>query len=129
MKLTVVMDLQKRIAAAERRLKSLREMETSITSRLDGLPRAKAHTSKVEELATRIADTEKNLAEFYAEIDEKASELAEEIFRRVDGMSCTVLFKRYVMCKTFAQIATETNYTEPNIYYWHRQGVKAFGRG
>ncbi|MBQ3441614.1 MAG: hypothetical protein IJG33_00060, partial [Selenomonadaceae bacterium] len=90
MKLDEVIKMRGEIAACERRLESLREMQTAMTSRLDGLPRAKAHTSKVEELATRIADTEKNLAEFYAEIDEKVSKLAEEIFRRVDGMSCTV---------------------------------------
>ena len=47
MKLDTVIKLRGEIVACERRLESLREMETSITSRLDGLPRAKAHTSKV----------------------------------------------------------------------------------
>lgn len=129
MKLDEVIKMRGEIAACERRLESLREMQTAMTSRLDGLPKAKAHVSRVEQVATQIVESESRLAQLYAEVDEKASELAEEIFQRVEGMSCTVLFKRYVMCKTFAQIATETNYTEPNIYYWHRQGVKAFSRG
>ncbi|MBR0288638.1 MAG: hypothetical protein IJQ82_06625 [Selenomonadaceae bacterium] len=129
MKLDEVIKLRGEIAACERRLESLREFETAMTSRLDGLPKATARVSKVEKLALQIVESESCLAQLYAEVDEKARELAEEIFRRVDGMSCTVLFKRYVMCKTFAQIASEMNYSEPNIYYWHRQGVKAFGRG
>lgn len=129
MKLDEVIKMRGEIAACERRLESLREMQTAMTSRLDGLPKAKAHVSRVEKVATQIVDTERCLAELNREVDEKASELAEEIFRRVEGMSCAVLFKRYVMCKTFAQIASETNYSEPNIYYWHRKGVKAFSRG
>ena len=42
MKLDTVIKLRGEIAACERRLESLREMETAMTSRLDGLPRAKA---------------------------------------------------------------------------------------
>ena len=64
MKLTVVMDLQKRIVAAENRLKSLREMETAMTSRLDGLPKSNVQVSRVEKVATQIVDTERRIAPF-----------------------------------------------------------------
>lgn len=81
MKLDTVIKLRGEIAACERRLESLREMETAITARLDGLPRATARVSKVEKLALQIVESEEQLAELNREVDEKASELAEEIFK------------------------------------------------
>ena len=58
MKLDEVIKLRGEIAACERRLESLREFETAMTSRLDGLPKATARVSKVEKLALQIVESE-----------------------------------------------------------------------
>ncbi len=87
MKLDTVIKMRGEIAACERRLESLREMETAITARLDGLPRATARVSKVEKLALQIVESEEQLAELNREVDEKARELAEEIFKFYVGHS------------------------------------------
>lgn len=128
MKLSAVQDLERKIEITRSQLETLRTVATNITSKLGGLPRAKAQTSKVEAVAVRIVDVENQLAELCDELADKSFLLADEIYRRVKGVACTVLFERYVMCKTFAQIATDMNYSEASIYYFHRRGKKEYER-
>lgn len=128
MKLSAVRDIEQKIEVARNQLESLRTAATSITSKIDGLPRAKAQSSKTERFAALIVDAENRLAELSDEYTDVSFALADEINRRVHGKASEVLFQRYCMCKSFSDIAAELNYSKPRIFQLHKQGKLEYER-
>lgn len=128
MKLTAVRDMEREIEMTRGYLESLRTAAESITSKIDGLPRAKAQSSKTERFATLIVDVENRLAELCNEYAAVSFALADEINRRVHGKASEVLFWRYCMCKSFSDIAAELNCSKPRIFQLHKQGKLEYER-
>ena len=126
MDLQAVMTLKTKIEGAEQRLLALRENARAITVKLDGLPRNKNVTSRVEKFATEIVDAENELATLMIELVETTETLTRLIQQRVEGKAAIVLIRRYAMCETFKEIAANLHYTSANVYYLHRQGVRSF---
>jgi len=116
MKLSTVKELETAIKSARSRIEFLRAQAASISPPpLDGLPRAKSSTSRVEAFAALIADEERRLAELCNEHAEKQIQLMTEIYRRVEGKAGEVLILRYVRCLPFREIAACLGYSLPNI--------------
>ncbi len=126
MELLTVRTLKEKIEVAKLKLLALRENAQSITAKLDGLPRSQSLTSKVEKFAAQIVDAENELSRLVIEFAESSEELTTLIKQRVKGNAAIVLYRRYILCETFKEIATAMNYSEHNIYHLHRQGVRSF---
>ena len=128
MELLTVRTLKEKIEVAKLKLLALRENAQSITAKLDGLPRSQSLTSKVEKFAAQIVDAENELSRLVIEFAESSEELTTLIKQRVKGNAAIVLYRRYILCETFKEIATAMNYSEHNIYHLHRQGVRSFSQ-
>lgn len=128
MELLTVRTLKEKIEVAKLKLLALRENAQSITAKLDGLPRSQSLTSKVEKFAAQIVDAENELSRLVIEFAERSEELTTLIKQRVKGNAAIVLYRRYILCETFKEIATAMNYSEHNIYHLHRQGVRSFSQ-
>lgn len=127
MQLSAVLELKKELEQERRRLEELKLLSTNITGKIDGLPRVKAQSSKVE-LAAQIVDSERRISELEVALISQSVTLTEEILKRVTGQAVNVLIMRYVGLKRFEEIALEMKYSKPNIYRFHSRGVKEFER-
>lgn len=125
MKLSAVQLLRREIEREERRLEEMKLAATNTTAKLDGLPRVKAHSSKVEK-AVQIVDSERRLAELRAELVEKSLDLNDEILKRVSGQSVIVLIMRYIGGKSFEEISAAMKLSRSYVSRLHSQGVKEF---
>lgn len=128
MKITIVRDIEKEMVLTREKIESLRTAATNITPTIDGLPRAKASASKIEKATVQIVDAQRRLAELAAEYVTATIELAEEIYRRVKGVASEVLIQRYILGRSFAEIAADMNYDTSNIYRLHKHGKREFER-
>lgn len=129
MRLSTVQELKAEIEQEQSRLESLRASSTIIITRLDGLPRPTSQSSRVEGLAVAVIDSERRIAELVDEYAAASIQLLDEIYSRIKNKAArAVLFKRYVLCKQFAEIATELGYSEANVYRLHRRGKNLFER-
>lgn len=129
MRLSTVQELKAEIEQEQSRLESLRASSTIITTRLDGLPRPTSQSSRVEGLAVAVIDSERRISELADEYAAASIQLLDEIYSRIKNSAArAVLFERYVLCKQFAEIATELGYSEANVYRLHRRGKIEFER-
>lgn len=127
MKLEAVIELEERIFTTEELLENLRaKAKAAGTSKNDGQPHATQTTSRVESLTVKIVATEKELNELIGQYVTISNELVAEIYRRVTGKAAKVLIARYVMNKSFGEIATEMNLSASRISRLHRQGRKDY---
>ena len=126
MKLSTVMELAEKIRAAQAELERLKSLATATTTRLDGLPKAKSITSRVESLTAKIVDCERELNNLVEESACAQIDLTLEISDKVKDAASDVLYQRYILCKPFAEIAAAMHFSERQIYYLHRRGRRAF---
>ena len=129
MKLLAVMDMEQEIKFIRNKLVLLRQMATSITPIIDGLPRKSSVSSKIEKATVQIVDAERRLAELADEYAATTIELSEKIYQRVQGGKMReILFQRYVLCKSFDEIAADMNYDTTHIYRLHKRGKQEYER-
>lgn len=129
MKLSAVMELEQEIKFTRNRLLLLRQMATNITPIIDGLPRKSSVSSKIENAAVQIVDAQRRLDELADEYATTTIELSEKIYQRVKGGKMReILFQRYVLCKSFAEIAADMNYDTTHIYRLHKRGKQEYER-
>lgn len=127
MKVTRVMELEEIISSTSDELERLRAKATAPSpSKLDGLPHAKATASRVETLTVKIVDTERRLADLREEYAIAQLDLAEEIYRRVNGRSAQVLFEQYVGRKSISEIAKMMDLSASRVRQLKSEGLKAF---
>ena len=128
MDLQTVRDLNKRSRAIRAKLQTLREVSTAIPNRrLDGMPKGTPTTSRTESLAVKMTDLELELISLANETAEQAAALTNEILSYVDNPDAfTVLIRRYVDDLPFKRIAQQLNFSEAQVFYLHRRGVKEF---
>lgn len=125
MRLSVVIEIRNEIDAEKRRLEKLKAAATATTKKLDGLPRSKSHSSKVE-IAALIVDCENRLDRLGGELVDQSFKLINEIYDRVQSEAATVLCQRYVNLKTFSEISASMNLSHSYISRLHKNGVKEF---
>lgn len=127
MKLTRVMELEEIISSTRDELESLRAKASAPSpSKLDGLPHAAQMSSRVETLTVKIVDTEKELADLREEYAIALIDLAEEIYRRVNGRAATILFEQYVGGKSIPEIAKMMDLSASRVRQLKSDGLKAF---
>ena len=126
MELLTVRTLKEKIEDTKWELLMLNSTMESIQADLIGVPFSKTTAQLVENLATRITDTQNKHAKLIEELSKASGELAKQISQRVKGNAAIVLYRRYILCETFKEIASAMNYSEYNIYHLHRQGVRSF---
>ena len=86
MELDIVLKLQERLSKALEELAEMQAKAISVsTSRLDGLPRATALTSRTENFIVTLADAERRICDLRIEIELKRLALGFEIIERVKG--------------------------------------------
>lgn len=107
------------------------ELVTLQSSWPDGQPHGRGGTSDpVGEQATRLADIltdlEKKQLETRAVLWRKRMEIVEQIGLLSDGLLVTVLFSRYVDCKTWEQIAVDMGYSYRHVVRLHGEALAKF---
>ena len=121
MELLTVRTLKEKIEDTKWELLMLNSTMESIQADLIGVPFSKTTAQLVENLATRITDTQNKHAKLIEELSKASGELAKQISQRVKGNAAIVLYRRYILCETFKEIASAMNYSEYNIYHLHRR--------
>ena len=118
-------ELQSELHRRQRKLATLEGAVTNLTSLLDGMPRSREHVSKVEKLALKIVEAQKEIAGLKIEMLRVATELISAI--RSSGLTEQeeqVLLSRYVMCKPIQDIMDELELGERRVYKLLSQGEK-----
>lgn len=125
--LNSVRELHTKIRDFEWYLKALRASADNIVPILDGLPHATTIQSKVEKLAMKIADAERELEDLQRKFVNAAVELESKInAAKLNRQEEAVLILRYVSCMNFQDIWQTLNTSDARIFYLHRTGVKNF---
>ena len=126
MELTAIRTLKLEIEATEQKLLALRENAQSITAKLDGLRRCLSLAVLSASLVLRYFRQIQSLAaiiRFRRRLFERQIFLPSTL---ATANAAIVLYRRYILCETFKEIASAMNYSEYNIYHLHRQGVRSF---
>ena len=120
--LNAVREIRKRIKELEEKLQILRRASTDLVPLADGLPRAKSAKSKVEMLALKAVEAEKELEYLNEKILYAKSELADKIMTETDDPAFQVLLMyRYVECLTYREIARRMDFTLRHVFGLHEK--------
>lgn len=125
MKIESVMEIESRIHERKAEIESLRSSMSA--SRLDGLPRGRATTSRVEMTAIKIEAAERELAAMVAEYQAESARLSHEILSRVwprNRKAGDVLFQRFLLGKSITEISTEMKCTPSHVSHLTTAGRK-----
>ena len=120
--LNSVRELNKIIRDLERHLQILLISEQNLTPVINGLPHATELKSRVEKIALKIVDDERELASLREQLPQEQSRLADIITREVSAPSLqTLLILRYVACLPFKEIARRMNFTLRHVFRLHKK--------
>ena len=118
-------DLKERIRELERHIAALRLSAADIVPALDGMPHATDIKSKVEKLAARIVDDERELESIRAEFCAAAITIATRIQNAdLKRQEKTLLILRYVVCMNFRDISFQMGLSDATTFRTHRDGLK-----
>lgn len=118
--LNSVRELKKRIAILEKKLNGLRMLAQHLTPVLDGLPHATSSASKVENVAIKILDAERELETLRAELSQVKDWLTQKILDVTDEPALqTLLILHYVKCFSFRETARLMHYTLRQVFRKH----------
>lgn len=107
--LNAVRELRGELIKQERRLERLRQSADNLTHAIDGFPRVKAISSRVENLALKIVDREEKIRRTKEQMFEAAAMILDEINQTAsDETVRAVLINRYIHCKSLSEICLET---------------------
>ena len=113
---------QKQINDKREKIVVLREIATSTSPNLSGMPHApRSCTSPMANTVCKIADLEQEIKDL-----EKARQQAIDVLSGItDDELYTVLMKRYVQEKIWQDISIEMHYGRTKIYYLHNAAIAA----
>lgn len=131
---------------AKRYLQQIKQCNMRITIKMEDLEQMRAFTTKVTSTLTdmsvsgtknndKLADAIVRIADLQNDINyeiDRFVDLKKEVSAVIDKVSNedqhTVLYKRYVLFKTFEKIACEMNMTYRNVCYIHGRALQAVER-
>ena len=124
--LHVVNAIEQRIRKEQERLERLKDWVEHITLELDGMPHENAYKlSSVAELTVQIVDCEKHIQELFVQRAQSRAELTKAIDDAIeDEDQKAVLVERYGFGLPFKRIAEKLHISEPNVFVFHRKGLK-----
>lgn len=115
-------ELCKRIRELEKRVARLKASRDNIVPVIDGMPHATTAKSKVESLALKIVEDERELTTLRNELEQARVHVAEVIMLEVDDPICqAVLLLRYVECLPFKDVARRMKCGLRQIFRLHRK--------
>jgi len=117
--------LNKAIDGIVTRLEKLRERAVSISPRDASLERVQENRRKdgVADCVAAIVDLERKLEVDLVRLEKLADEVIGVIERVEDVKVRAVLWERYVMFKSYEEIADEMGYSMRRIYQLHSKGL------
>lgn len=126
--LNVVRDLRKKIRDLTSHLQALRLSAQNIVPVIDGLPHSDSVKSRVEKLALKILEHERELSDLSRQFATSALDLTDRINRadQLNQQEKTILLMRYVACMNFQDIWLEMQISDNRAFYLHRTAVKNF---
>lgn len=114
-------DLRQKIRDLEWRLDALRADAENLVPILDGLPHGTDIKSRVENLAAKILDGEKELMTLREQFGREAFALDDKIIHSdLDALEQAVLNLRYVACLNFLDIQDRLRISDATVFYIHR---------
>lgn len=123
--LNEVRTLKQKIATAKQKVTALRESAEMITTKLEPTPKGRKTESRVEVITALIVDTDAEIAQLQARLQQAVPELTEKILATVtDSAEQTLLIYRYVACKYFRDIGFLMGYSENWVYWKHNKILK-----
>lgn len=126
MRLSAVMELEEKISAARAELDRLKALATATTTRIDGLPKAKSITSRVESLTAKIVDCERRLAILREALICTQVDLTLELSAQLPSDVANVMILRYVNVMSFTEIANALHYSRGHIHRICKRGLALF---
>lgn len=126
--LNVVRDLRNKIRDLTSHLQALRLSAQNIVPVIDGLPHSDSVKSRVEKLALKILEHERELSDLSRQFAISALDLTDRINRadNLNQQEKTILLMRYVACMNFQDIWIEMQISDNRAFYLHRTAVKNF---
>lgn len=126
--LNAVRDLRNKIRDLTSHLQALRLSAQNIVPVIDGLPHSDSVKSRVEKLALKIIEHERELSDLSRQFAISALNLEERINRadQLNQQEKTILLMRYVACMRFQDIWIEMQISDNRAFYLHRTAVKNF---
>ncbi|MBR6888699.1 MAG: hypothetical protein IKN16_09680 [Selenomonadaceae bacterium] len=123
--LNSVRELKKRIRDLEKHLQALRLSAENIVPVLDGLPHSTEVKSRVEKIALRLVESERELTTLNEKLMLAKVHLLDKILRQVDEPALqTLLVLRYVECLSFKETARRMRITLRHLYRLHKKFLK-----
>ena len=119
--------MNKEIENKAEEIQKLKDMATRITSSTDK-ERVQSNSSqdKLGDAVAEIIDLENELQEIVTRNLDKRKYITKQIDELDNDIYYDVLYKRYILCKEFHEIATELRYTMDNVFKIHRRAVRSF---
>lgn len=126
--LNAVRDLRNKIRDLTSHLQALRLSAQNIVPVIDGLPHSDSVKSRVEKLALKILEKERELSDLNKKFAISALDLEERINRadQLNQQEKTILLMRYVACMRFQDIWIELKTSDARTFHLHRSAVKKF---
>ena len=114
-----------RIRDEERHLNSLRDAAQNITAVIDGMPKSRSQTSKVEKVTLLIVEVERELEKLRPQLDEAAANIANKITATsLSPYEKQILILRYVGCLSWRQVQYKTQSAESRVFYLHKSAME-----
>ena len=141
--LNIVRKLKKQIADEEQKLQGFRDLAQSITPQatrvtyregkkeisytcLDAQPKGTSKDSRIEMTVALIVDTEKIIADLKIQLEKETPLLVKKIQTEFpDGVEQRILINRYVVGKSFREIARLMGYSRQHIFRIHQRVLKS----
>ena len=118
-------ELKKRADELQKNLEEWRLLSISLSRVLTGLPGAHNHESRVEKMAIKIADGERELSRLAEEYLEVRRTLTQKIMEEItEPIHQTLLLMRYVECLSYRECAKRMNFSERQIFRVHQKLLK-----
>lgn len=123
--LNSITNMQKQINNKREKIVLLREMATSTSPNLSGMPHApRSCTSPMANTVCKIADLEQEIKDL-----EKTRQQAIDVLSGIEDVELyTVLIKRYVQDKAWIDVAIEMYYGRSKVFNLHRAAIDALDK-
>ena len=118
--------LDEKIQANKEALDIQRAKLTSITSKLDEAKVQSSNQANFDETLADVIDLENKLERELSKYFNLKYKIINEINAMADNTLSVILFKRYVLNKTLAEIARELNYSYDHVRHLHGQALIEF---
>lgn len=117
--------IKDKIELLQQEIWSWRELGEKTTPSLTGMPKGGQDSSKVEQAAVMVCDTESQIAERIVQLTALRQKIEQAIEAVEDINLQNLLHRRYIQGQTFEQIACEMHYSWQWVHNLHKRALNA----